>query len=314
MLAAVFDGNLEPIKTLILNRDADEFGRAAGVTALALLAAWAEVPRATIVDHLLWLATEGLEREPSQVWGTLAAESADIEALEVFPELRRAYDEGLIDPSIMHPSELDDVEAAPPGRFLEDTRDRHPPIQDVAEATEWWADFHPGGRSAQLADTPSVAEGVRWMMTSGSSPTARLPKWAVTTPVRAAAGGSTRSAVSRDRGRPRPTSTRSRTAELPPLESKPSCSIQPGLPSSSCSVRRRDLGAGPSSLHHRHAGGHRQGGRHRHAPACRARHRRSPRREVQAHGTTHRHTTRVRRAAQPRQVGKGQEATRVTVP
>jgi Protein of unknown function (DUF1186)/SEC-C motif len=152
ILAAVYDGDIEPIKALILNRDADEFCRAAGVSALALLAVWAEAPRKVIVDHFLWLAREGLDREPSQVWGTLAIESADIEALEVFPDLRRAYDEGLIDPRIMAPSELDEVEAAPPGRFIERTQDRHPPIDDVAEATRWWADFHRGGRAVQLAE------------------------------------------------------------------------------------------------------------------------------------------------------------------
>ena len=116
ILAAVCDGDLEPIKALVVDRSANEYGRGAGVTALALLAAWAEVPRESIVTILLWLAREGLEREPGQVWNSLAADSADIEALALFPELRRAYDDGLIDPRSMHPSELDEVEAAPRGR------------------------------------------------------------------------------------------------------------------------------------------------------------------------------------------------------
>jgi len=59
----------------------------------------------------------------------------------VFPELRRAYDDELIEPRYMDPSELDDAEAAPPGRLLERTRARHPPIDDVVEAIVWWGDF-----------------------------------------------------------------------------------------------------------------------------------------------------------------------------
>jgi hypothetical protein len=51
------------------------------VSALALLAAWAEIPREPVVEYFLWLAQEGLEREPNQVWDSLVAESADIEAL-----------------------------------------------------------------------------------------------------------------------------------------------------------------------------------------------------------------------------------------
>lgn len=141
ILAAVCDGDLTPIKTLTLNREADEYGRAAGVSALALLAAWAEVPREPVVEYFLWLAEEGLEREPSQVWDSLVAGSADIEALAVFPALRRAYRDGLADPSFMASEELAEVESAPPGRMLEALRERHPPIDDVAVATSWWSAF-----------------------------------------------------------------------------------------------------------------------------------------------------------------------------
>jgi hypothetical protein len=138
ILAAVCDGDLEPIKALVLDRSANEYGRGAGVTALALLAAWAEVPRESIVTLLLWLAREGLEREPNHVWNNLAGDSAGIEAISLFPELRRAYDDGLIHPKFMAPSELDEIEAAPRGRVLERTQDRQPPIDDVGEATAWW--------------------------------------------------------------------------------------------------------------------------------------------------------------------------------
>ena len=41
----------------------------------------------------------------------------------------------------MHPSELDEVEAAPRGSVLEETQERYPPIDDVVEATAWWEGF-----------------------------------------------------------------------------------------------------------------------------------------------------------------------------
>jgi hypothetical protein len=105
-----------------------------------------------IVTELLSLAADGLEREPSYVWSALAARCTDIEALEVFPELRRAYDEGLIDPADIDPSAVDTVEAGPRGRALEETRDREPPIVDVAEATAWWGDYY-------LASDRVIADG-----------------------------------------------------------------------------------------------------------------------------------------------------------
>jgi uncharacterized protein YecA (UPF0149 family) len=124
-----------------LNRDADEFSRAVAVAALALLGVWGEVPRDTIVEYFTWLAREGLEREPSYVWSALAMESADMEARSVFPELRRAYDEELIDPQTVSRSELDAFESSPRGQLLERMKDRYPPIDDVAKATSWWARF-----------------------------------------------------------------------------------------------------------------------------------------------------------------------------
>jgi hypothetical protein len=143
ILAGVCDGDLEPIKALILNRQAHEYGRSAGVSALALLAAWAEVPRAHIIDSLLWLAREGLEREPGAVWDALAFASADIEALEIFAELRRAYDDGLVNSQSIERSELDEVEAMPRGTMVRQTRQHHRPIDDVAVASAWWDRHQP---------------------------------------------------------------------------------------------------------------------------------------------------------------------------
>jgi hypothetical protein len=141
ILAAVCDGNLDPIKSVILNREADEFCRATAIHALSLLAAWAEVPRESIEAWFLWLATEGLEREPSDAWDGLCSECVDIEALPVFPALRRAYDDGLASDMSMDPTEMDQVEREPRGLRLADTQDRYPPIDDVAEAISWWASF-----------------------------------------------------------------------------------------------------------------------------------------------------------------------------
>jgi hypothetical protein len=107
------------------------------------------------------LAREGLEREPSYVWSALAMESADIEALPVFQELRRAYDEGLIDPQNIGPSELNDVETSPRGDLLERMKDRFPPIDDVVAATWWWARFGrftSGRRAEERAALAGVGE------------------------------------------------------------------------------------------------------------------------------------------------------------
>jgi Protein of unknown function (DUF1186)/SEC-C motif len=157
IVAAVCDGDLEPLQRLVLNRDADEFSRGVAVAALALLSVWGEVPRETILDYFAWLAREGLERQTSYVWSALATESADIEALVVFPDLRRAFDEGFIDPRTIGRSELDDVEASPRGDLLERMKDRHPPIDDVSQATSWWERFGKPASSRRAEELAALA-------------------------------------------------------------------------------------------------------------------------------------------------------------
>jgi hypothetical protein len=173
ILAAVYDGDLEPIKRLVLNRDADEFSRGVAVAALALLAVWAEVSRDDIIDYFIWLAREGLEREPSYVWSALATESADIEALAVFPEIRGAYDDELIDPMTVGRSELGDVEASPRGNLLDRMKDRYPPIDDVAKATSWWARF---GRLASNFRAEELARAAAGELDGGPTEPYRAPQ------------------------------------------------------------------------------------------------------------------------------------------
>jgi hypothetical protein len=89
ILASVCDGDVEPITTLVLNRRADPWGRAAGVSALGLLAAGAEVPREPVVEFFGWLMRERLEPDDEPVRSHLAAECADNEAL---PDASRKKD------------------------------------------------------------------------------------------------------------------------------------------------------------------------------------------------------------------------------
>jgi hypothetical protein len=156
-LASTCNGDLDAIKALIVNREANEYCRGQAVAALALLAAWGEVTYESVVDHFLWLVQEGLEREGSHAWDCLAAYCADLEAVRVFPDLRRAYEQGLIDPGFMQPDELDEVESAPRGRTLARFREHHPPISNVVHATSWWGCFSKQRtrRAQELAEAAS---------------------------------------------------------------------------------------------------------------------------------------------------------------
>jgi hypothetical protein len=154
LLASVCNGDLEPIKQLILNREADEFCRGAAMDALVVLAAWGERPLEEVTDYFHWLAREGLEREDSHAWNSLAQSCADLGAVSVFAELRRAYDEGLIDPGFIGPEEFDKVETEPRGEAIARFRLDHVPFTDVAKETCWWDTFYQA-RKAQGSESDS---------------------------------------------------------------------------------------------------------------------------------------------------------------
>jgi hypothetical protein len=152
-LASVCGDDIEPIKELILKAEANEHCRGQAVMALGLLVAWGERSREELESYFLFLAREGLPRQANQVWNNLAAICTSLEFLSVFPELRRAYQEGLINRELVRAEDWDEVERAPRGELSKAFAVRHPPIKDVVNETRWWAGFQrgPGPSPAQAA-------------------------------------------------------------------------------------------------------------------------------------------------------------------
>ena len=140
MLATVCGGDLEPIKQLILNPEANEFCRGQAVEALAVLAAWNPAAEAEATEYLGWLAREGLEREPTAVWDNLLFACVDLEAVSVFADLRRAGSEDLVDP-VMVETECSMIEKEPRGQQIVRFRASLKPFDDVVEETSWWECF-----------------------------------------------------------------------------------------------------------------------------------------------------------------------------
>ena len=139
ILASVCGGDRPEIRALVENRKADEYCRGQALEALAVLAAWGELPCETVIAYLRELIVDKLEREPSHVWSTVACLIADLEAAELVPLIREPYEDGLVDSFTI---EWDEIEGhvfhteRPP---FEEFRHRHPPVTDVAKETAWWA-------------------------------------------------------------------------------------------------------------------------------------------------------------------------------
>src|ERR1019366_3057847 len=98
VLASVCGGELQGIRSLIENEDADEWARGAALSSLVTLVAAGQKSRDEIVSYFASLFRGKLVRQWSHVWDTLVSYSSDLYAEELLDDIKQAYDEGLVDP------------------------------------------------------------------------------------------------------------------------------------------------------------------------------------------------------------------------
>ncbi len=139
ILASVCGGDRPEIRALVENREANEYCRGQALDSLAILAAWDELPRETVIAYLRELISDKLEREPTYVWCAVANVIVDLDAGELVPLIRQPYEDGLVDPFSIGWDEIENRVSHTARTPFEDFQHRHPPITDVAKETAWWA-------------------------------------------------------------------------------------------------------------------------------------------------------------------------------
>lgn len=107
LLASVYDGDPEPLRQLIENDQVDGYVRGAAIETFLVLVRTGQMSREEAADYYGSLFCERLEREPNHAWNDLACAVADLPAPELLQELRKAYEEGLVDPGFSGFDELE---------------------------------------------------------------------------------------------------------------------------------------------------------------------------------------------------------------
>ena len=97
VLASVCGGELEGIKSVIENEDANEWARGAAVGALVTLVAAGQKSREEIVEYFAQLFRCKLERRYSHVWNSLVSDSCDLYPEELKADIEKAYEDDLVD-------------------------------------------------------------------------------------------------------------------------------------------------------------------------------------------------------------------------
>lgn len=138
LLASVSGGDPSGLKALIENESANEYVRSAALDGLLVLVATGRRTRHEVMAYFSSLFRT-LERRPSLAWDGLVAACADLCPLEVQEDIRKAYDEGLVDPGYIAWEEIPEALALGPEAALEELRRRFTLIDDAIKEMERWA-------------------------------------------------------------------------------------------------------------------------------------------------------------------------------
>lgn len=145
ILASVSGGDTRPLMELAENEEANEYVRTAALGALVCLVASGLKPREEVVDYLGTLLRRALSLGAgySFIWDGLVGYATDLYPEELYGDIKRAFDEGLINEGFVSFSEVDREMARGKAATLKGlSRDPHSRlIDDAVRATAWWAVF-----------------------------------------------------------------------------------------------------------------------------------------------------------------------------
>lgn len=144
ILASTFNGDVEPLKSLIEDKSVNEYVRSAGLQALCVLWGCGTLSRQEIVDYYKYILSEALVGETPFMWSTSIASSFKISPNELEEEINVAFEEGLIEDFYFNRDDFirslgfSNDEALM--RFRKSNR--HRLIEDTISEMKNWACFH----------------------------------------------------------------------------------------------------------------------------------------------------------------------------
>jgi Protein of unknown function (DUF1186) len=150
ILASVSCGDIWLMTTLVENEHANEYVRVAALRGLVTLVACGEQSRDDIVAYYHQLFQGKIARDISFVWNGLVSASNALYPEELYDEIKRAYDDELIETFFIRLEDIDATLKRGKERVLDELQHnpRYSLITDTITEMEWWACFHPQEREA----------------------------------------------------------------------------------------------------------------------------------------------------------------------
>ncbi|MCP4111212.1 MAG: DUF1186 domain-containing protein [Desulfobacteraceae bacterium] len=162
IFASVFDGDTELLKSLIENENADEYIRAAAMSAFVALVANGKMPREETLNYFKELFnSEKLSRKPSHVWSALIDRCTDLYPDEVYEEIKEVFYKDLPDPHFIHLKDVKETLNKGKEKTVDELLEnyRYSLIEDTVRELEHWACFRQNKYRPSSYQNPTVGTG-----------------------------------------------------------------------------------------------------------------------------------------------------------
>ena len=140
ILASVCHGDIALIKGLIENERINQYVRSAAIEALSILVVIGETKREEIIYYFKELFNGKLERHSSNVWNVLVVRSVRLYAEELYGEIKKAFDDDLVEPLFITFQEFKDTFKRDKDEVINELKDRRRwrLVEDAVEDLEKW--------------------------------------------------------------------------------------------------------------------------------------------------------------------------------
>lgn len=153
-------GSFELIKSMALNKDADDYCRVSALNALAYAVVDGIAPREEVLSFFGTLFTGNEADEMSDFWSLLATIVWKLYPEEIMDTIKQAYEDGLIFPGMIGYEDfkeaLEDGKEKCLGRLKNDLERRS--LDDIHDSMSWWACFKQDKKKSVPNDAPLTSK------------------------------------------------------------------------------------------------------------------------------------------------------------
>lgn len=142
ILASVCNGDTVPIKSLIEDRNVNEYVRCAAIKSFIVLLGEGVISQSEVLEYYKSLFEGKLEREFSQTWNELVWSSCEVGPTELYEYIKAAYEDELVEEGLISMEDINDaIKIHDKEKFPNLINEGYEFIKDTIKELSCWACF-----------------------------------------------------------------------------------------------------------------------------------------------------------------------------